>query len=215
MESMWHAFCRLLVYVINLGRQPARATSVKQLLQRCEVPEVTMFKAVDGHELLASGGRSRRNNRIWRLTHDEHDGVNTVRVSRQLRASSLAISGGTDLWAQYGCARSHWQVLGPLQPLLSDRLFILVCEDDIALGPAFTDGKPFMNQLFIKLQSLTAAFPMWCCVLLGGRPIYSHGNRNKMLKVPRFRSSALMLHLTCNWCPIRGDRQGMILHTGF
>ena len=89
--------------------------------------------AVDGQELSAKGGRSRLQKGTWRPSHDEVD-VRT-RVARHLGTSALSTCGGAEVWPQYGCARSHLAVLERVRRKLHEESFMLVVEDDLALGP--------------------------------------------------------------------------------
>ena len=126
----------MLIYVINLVRQPDRKKNIVQLLNDCGFNRTAIFPAVDGDALSASGGRLRKLKQQWRLAYGRKENGAHVRVVAHLRMTALASAGGANPWRQYGCLKSHESVLAMARTELSHHPLCLICEDDLMLGKA-------------------------------------------------------------------------------
>ncbi|CAE7391361.1 hypothetical protein AK812_SmicGene32399 [Symbiodinium microadriaticum] len=186
METLFSLLQNMLIAMISLQRQPHRTKTTTEFLTKLGFDRVVVHAAIDGQELLAHGGRCRLLKGTWRLSHDEVvDGVRT-RITRHLRASKLSKQGGTEVWSQYGCARSHLAVLEQVKSKILEEPFVLVVEDDLALGPGVTDSNHFLSQLSSNLCTLADVYPQWSCVLLGGNAVFSHNGINRPSSIPAF-----------------------------
>ncbi|CAE7230378.1 unnamed protein product [Symbiodinium natans] len=178
-------FAGMPVYVIHLARQAERREGTLELFHKVGLKQNLQFlEAIDGEYLLRSGGRvtfkktpgkNKTEKTLALLSYDTFDEKRQElhRVSQVLHPTRLGTAGGTDLWAQLGCARSHYNAMRLLKSVLSEsESYALLCEDDCVLGPATAD-KPeeFLRELQSCVEALNEKYKNWCCLMLGGQPM--------------------------------------------
>ena len=189
-----------LVLLINLVRQPDRRDVSSKLLGECGLTNVSHFSAVDGAKLKAAGGRLRKVKKRWRISYDCEAGPDVHRVVDYLRVSSLAAAGGADVWAQYGCLRSHEAALKMVRAELQRAPFCLICEDDLMLGKSIKSPSEFLPRLADFVLHLTSLFPDWFLLLLGGSAVFGYNDRNAFSPVKGVRHAGYVMQAhACLW----------------
>ena len=98
------------VVIINLRREPERKAASVKFFTEIGFTNIIPLEAVDGQQLLSSGGRLRKiSNTAWRVSYDQKTSSGNSRVCHHLYCGKLGAFGATDLWAQHACSMSHKQ----------------------------------------------------------------------------------------------------------
>lgn len=167
--------------IISLEKDVVRREQLQSSLAELGATDVHVIRAVDGEELAARQGRSRKAGpRRLRLSYNAEDGSRVQSTVRMPRRSATL-----NPWAILGCSLSHALAL----EYVNDRFRrgrrepMIVLEDDACLaGTAQQSSVAFSS----TMAALNAAVPDWTLVHLGGVRVdnYAKHTRNRPSTMP-------------------------------
>ena len=170
---------------INLERRPDRKQNALGLAKELGLQDMRIITAVDGQQLLKSGGRAYQASNAngcpkFLMLWDD-----AGRSEQHACCGGRGAKNGTaDIWALLGCTLSHEVALKALADMMdsSDCDAGLVLEDDTCIRAGLS-AEDLNGQVRGIINTLDTRFPNWALLQLNGKPVdrWAKRTRNGMV----------------------------------